>query len=101
MPTCSTNSLPRGCSIPHITHITELNASDKLRDMAKDGLDGVPYTADMTESQTHYLKEWRTFRKMKQADLAAAIYTSIYSYRPNGCGGSHPLWKRSRVIYWT
>ncbi len=77
MPTLPTSSFPRGIVMSHITHITELKASPKLRELAKDGCEHISYYTDMKQDQTHYLREWRKFRKMKQGELAEAINTSI------------------------
>ena len=73
----ATKSLPRGFSMPPITHITELNASLKLRDLANDCFLANPYSAYMDQDHTHYLREWRKYRKMTQGALAELIDTSV------------------------
>lgn len=73
--TASTSSLTRGLTMPPCPHITDKSQAPNVRDLRNDWPDGCSYNHDM-ERPPHYLREWRSFRRMTQQELADAIGTS-------------------------
>ena len=69
-------SLTRGVVITPCSHITDTIARTKVREMGNDGIKVWTHYADMDRKPPHYLREWRSFRKMTQQALADAINTS-------------------------
>ncbi len=68
-------SVTRGFCIPACSHITDFDASAKVREWRNDPGKVLTYIADM-DRPPHYLREWRKFRRMTQDELAAHLDTS-------------------------
>jgi transcriptional regulator with XRE-family HTH domain len=96
MPIVSTTCLMVGLAIAVCSHITDTDASEKIRESANAPLNELSYIADVSEGLPHYLREWRKFRGMTQQELADALETSksVISDMERGELQLSPKWLR-------
>lgn len=66
----------RGFAMPSCSHITDRIASPSVRESDDDLSELWSLYAYMPDKPAHYLREWRTHRRMTQQELADAINTS-------------------------
>lgn len=78
------------------SHITDNNATAKVRESPDYGISPLTYIADVDERPPHFLREWRKHSRMTQQELADAIGTtkSVISDLERGELQLSPKWLR-------
>lgn len=89
--TCADRSAIRPCTI-----ISDLDASEKIRQSSNEAVPALSYSYDMDERAPNHLRAWRKFRHMTQQDLADALGTakSVVSDLERGVVQLNDKWLR-------